>query len=118
MGIAAVLLGKALFYAFHGCIGMMGFWLESEPPLLLLAVSFICGEYLPIALMPSGMQKLIAYLPFKYTIYLPVQIFLGKVDVITALSGILIQIGWIAFFTIILHVLYLFGIRRYQAFGG
>jgi len=68
--------------------------------------------------MPAWLQKICVVLPFKYAIYLPVKIFLGKMGISEALWGILLQVFWIMVFLLMGKYLWKFGIRKYQAYGG
>jgi ABC-2 type transport system permease protein len=118
LGIASVMLCCIYLYAFHMCLGLMAFWFEERPPFAGVIEGFMGGAVIPIALMPGWLQHLCTVLPFKYSIYLPVQILMGRLPTSEALFGIGMQLMWICVFMLILKLMWKPGVRRYQGFGG
>ncbi|MGN1208523.1 MAG: ABC transporter permease [Christensenellales bacterium] len=69
-------------------------------------VSTICGllggMYIPLPLLPQGLQNVLNYLPFRFVSDLPFRIYIGNVPTNEALIYIAISLAW-------LFVLVLFG---------
>ncbi|MCX6344107.1 MAG: ABC-2 family transporter protein [Armatimonadetes bacterium] len=118
IGVVSLVISCVFNYAYHICTGLAAFWLEDRPPFSGLLVAFMGGFIIPIDLMPSWMQRLSAFLPFQYAIYLPVKIFMGKLSLAQAVPGLAIQAGWVLAFMLIAKMLWRSGIRKYQAYGG
>ena len=63
-------------------------------------VEFLAGTLLPLALLPTGVQAVMRWMPFYYIHYIPASLLLGlKTD--EAISGLLIMAGWTAGFLLL-----------------
>lgn len=58
--------------------------------------SLLAGCIIPIPLMPSGVQKILNFMPFRYVNDLPYRIYMGNIGASSALIQIGIQLVWIA----------------------
>ena len=105
-------------YLFNFLIGMAAFWTESDVPLVKRVSWLLAGGLVPLAFLPHGLQTIADYLPFKYTLYFPTMLLLGKVSPSDFGEGIFIQAAWILVLFGIIHVVWRRGIRRYEAYGG
>jgi len=56
---------------------------------------FFSGMIIPIPLMPSWLQKIANYLPFRLAADMPFRIYSGHIPADEALKGILIQLAWL-----------------------
>ncbi|OGI43343.1 MAG: hypothetical protein A2593_00135, partial [Candidatus Moranbacteria bacterium RIFOXYD1_FULL_44_9] len=64
-------------------IGFIAFWtMEINGTYYSLKVfsRFMSGTFFPIGLLPAFFMKASFFLPFVYTIYIPVQLYLGKIS--------------------------------------
>ncbi|MHB1484214.1 MAG: ABC transporter permease [Saccharofermentanales bacterium] len=61
-----------------------------------VAAEFLAGSVIPIPLMPKTLQNILNWFPFRYTADLPFRIFSGNIGYSEAISGMLIQLTWIA----------------------
>jgi len=57
------------------------------------------------------------FLPFAYTIYVPVQLYLGKISFAEGLRGLAIEILWLVALYIIIKVVWRLGLRKYESVG-
>ncbi len=69
--------------------------------LLVAAADFLGGAIIPIPLMPDALQKVVAFLPFRYIIDLPLRIYSGNIAGREALILLAVQLFWLVFSTII-----------------
>lgn len=79
--VVSVLLGAIIANSLLFLIEISSFWLENETGVryaVLGLASLLGGLVLPLAFFPPWVQQLSRWLPFEYTLYLPVQIWLGK----------------------------------------
>jgi ABC-2 type transport system permease protein len=57
-------------------------------------------------------------LPFQFLAYFPAAVFLGKVQGMALVYGLLTELAWVVIFIGLSRWLYRAGLRRYSAFGG
>lgn len=102
-------------------IGALSFYLESSIKVmdLWLASFFVFSGYLfPMDLFPPALRAASDWLPFRYQIGLPVELFTGSHSFDAALPLLLKQWAWVLAFFGIAVGLWNNGIKRFQAFGG
>jgi ABC-2 type transport system permease protein len=112
--ILAWFLGIYIYLAF----GYLTFWFHDIFPLFLLLSSltgFFSGQIIPLDILPGFLQKLSYFLPFRYLVFEPINLYFGKVDNFFII--IFSQIIWLAFFIFLERLLWKKGIKTYQAFG-
>ena len=61
---------------------------------------------------------LLRALPFQYLAYFPAAVFLGHVQGINLVVGLLAEAAWALFFIALSRWLYRLGLRQYSAYGG
>jgi len=106
-GALSILLAMQISFLFWWIIGRSAVWLIKSRGLIVVIDGFIwvaSGALVPLAFFPQAVQKVLAYMPFQYVIYVPTKILLGQITVSWILHILFIQILWI----IILLVLALF----------
>lgn len=115
-----VTLAFNVYSFFKFIIGFAAFWFTEIGWLIgawdLLNLLF-SGLLIPIDLMPPFFQKIAAVLPFKYLIYMPAQLFLGKSSANEQLVGLTIQSLWLIALVFLTKKIWRKGIRIYSAFG-
>jgi ABC-2 type transport system permease protein len=117
----SLLLGFLLGFFFEAMIGMVGFWFLEVTSFLYVVNTlnfFVSGQMFPLELLPTGWAEVLKALPFKYLAYFPATIFLGKVQGMDLVYGLLIEVAWVVTFLILARWLYHRGLRRYSAYGG
>jgi len=75
------------------------------------------GTFFPIVLLPAFLVKASYFLPFIYTIYIPVQLYLGKISFAEGLRGLAIEILWLVVLYGIIKVVWRFGLKKYESVG-
>ena len=116
--LAAVILGIILAFELDFCIGMITFWLTQVRTfkyMLQTMILFFAGAMLPLDLFPPVLTTVAEFLPFRYLVYFPISIYLGKMGNPLPSFGILIV--WILVFFGLSRVLMSRGIKRYEAVG-
>ncbi len=111
----------ALVFAAMLAIGSLGLFWESSLALydLWLGLFFIFSGYLmPLALFPGWLRTITWWLPFRYTLALPVETLLGLESIGQALRSLVVQWAYVAGLLTIALVLWRRGLVRYSAFGG
>ena len=86
---------------------------------LVIAVSeLFAGGYVPIMLMPSGIQIIAYLLPFRYIGDLPFRIYNGTIGIGTSLINMGVQIFWIVILIFISYKLTNRALKRVVVQGG
>lgn len=75
------------------------------------------GITVPLLLLPSWAFNVIKLLPFRYMVSFPIEIFQGTADAGSIVQGFTLCVGWICVEALILHLLFKYGLRRYEAAG-
>ena len=117
-GLLSVFLTFQLQYVFMLCVALLSFWTEGNPPLVEHTSRLFSGALVPLTFLPAALQRLADGLPFKYMLYFPTTVFLGKVTPSDCVSGIFMQVLWIIVLGGVSHVMWRKGVKRYVAYGG
>jgi ABC-2 type transport system permease protein len=72
-----------------------------------VAGEFLMGALIPIPFMPPGMQKILGFLPFRYTADFPFRVWSGDIRGAGVLTGLGLQFAWL----LVLTALGLWGFR-------
>ena len=119
--VASLILGFLLGFFFEAMIGMVGFWFLEVTSFLYVINTlnfFVSGHMFPLDLLPSGWAVVLKALPFQYLAYFPATIFLGKVEGLDLVYGLLLEVAWVLTFLLLARWLFGRGLRRYSAYGG
>jgi ABC-2 type transport system permease protein len=119
--LASLILGFMVGFFFEAMIGMVGFWFLEVTSFLYVINTlnfFVSGHMFPLELLPSGWVIVLKLLPFQYLAYFPATVFLGKVEGMDLVYGLLFELAWAVTFLILARWLYKRGLRRYSAYGG
>lgn len=98
--------------------GILAFWMEQTSGLFAayFAVwSLLSGYFLPLELLPSGVEKVSRFLPFHPSMGAPVDLLLGADAHPARTLGL--QAAWIAAAYALVRLLWARGIKRYGAYG-
>ncbi len=101
-------------------IGFIAFWTTEINGMyysLKVFSKFMSGTFFPISLLPMFLMKASFFLPFVYTIYVPVQLYLGKISFAEGLRGLAIEIIWLVILYVIIKVVWRLGLKRYESVG-
>ncbi|MFZ9887400.1 MAG: ABC transporter permease [Myxococcota bacterium] len=99
-------------------LAMLAFWTErasSIENLWMIAYLFLSGLIAPLDFFPPSVRDLALLTPFPYLVYFPVSVLLGQGQ--DVLHGVLVLLGWGAFFFIVQRVLWRLGLRQYSGMG-
>lgn len=118
--VPALILAWLLAFSIQLCIACLAFWLTRASDLYDLWISayiVLAGYLVPTSLFPSGFAEVARALPFHATLGFPVELLIGRLDTAEALTGIGIQLAWLALFMTLGAWLWRRGLRAYGAFG-
>lgn len=101
-------------------IGFIAFWtteINGTYYSLKVFSRFMSGTFFPISLLPVFFVKTSYFLPFVYTIYIPVQLYLGKISFAEGLKGLMMEILWLVGLYAIIKIVWKRGLKRYESVG-
>ena len=105
-------------------IGLTGFWLVKTQGLrsvIFLLTSVCSGSLFPLVLLPEIIQRVLVFLPFQYTLYVPSMVFTGNYNLGGLSLDVASVVGIQALYTLLLfflsEILYRVGMKRFTAVG-
>lgn len=101
---SSVILSILLYTTLEYIMGLTTFWTKTTFHLQWIINSFFTlfsGSIIPLWFYPNSIQKIASYLPFRFFIFEPINIFLGKASHQEALFINLGQITWLMILLII-----------------
>ena len=119
--LAALVLASLLFFFLEFSVSSLAFWTsESGGPLFFfeLCVQFAAGAFFPLDVLPRSIQKGLSFSPFPYLVFLPINIYLGRVDKGQVVLDLLMAGLWTAVFAAISLAVWRKGLASYSAEGG
>lgn len=115
-----IVVGHIISFNLKFMLGCIAFWLEEISALqyaYALSASVLIGWVAPMAFLPEWFQAINNWLPFQYTLYVPVAIFLEKVDNTQILQWLAIALGWLLITSLARRAVYARAITHYNAVG-
>ena len=101
-------------------IGMIAFWTTEIVGIqysIKVFVKLISGSYFPISLLPIAVINISLLFPFIYTVFIPVQLCLGKISFAEGLKGLGIEALWLGLLYIVIKIVWKFGLKKYESVG-
>ena len=117
-GVLTIVLCYLLLFVYSFLLGLLAFWTESDVPFMGQAYLFFSGWIVPLDFLPVWIRNVADVLPFKYMLYFPTTLLMGKVTPEAFVRGAAIQLFWILLIVVVIRLVWKRGIRRYAAYGG
>jgi ABC-2 type transport system permease protein len=105
----SLLLGNILAYLIGFLRILPTFWFEESSGFNKVSsfiISVATGSLIPFAFFPKAIGQMLEILPFKYLVYFPVQIYLGRISYQEILQDLLIGFFWLFFFLLLVEALW------------
>ena len=118
--IPVALLALAINFLICFIVGTSAFWLKKSRGLISIReiiTDFISGGTIPLTFLPLWFQSISWFLPFQYSRFIPINVFLGFYDSKTILLLMLVQIIWIGILYVIAKMLWNAGVKKYTGVG-
>ncbi len=122
--VAFVVSGFLSFFIVAGinfCVGTFAIRLKSILGLLrakYFLLELFSGLLIPISFFPQVLQKILAFMPFQYISYVPVLIYLGKLQGLEILRALAIQLFWVFAMLALGDLLWRWSSRKITIQGG
>jgi len=85
--------------------------------LYYLPMLFLGGQMFPIDLYPAWVQRLADWMPFYYTVGVPTEIFVGRIEVAEMARYLTLQIVWVVVMYAAFRTMWRYGLRQYTGVG-
>ncbi len=107
---------------FWGCsLALLAFWFSRADALLNVQdtlVFLLAGVVAPVPMLPGIMQRAAVWLPFRFMVGFPVEVFSGRLSSSELINGFILGLGWMIFAACAAGVTWKFGLKSYTAVGG
>jgi len=109
-----------ILFLFAVLMALIEFWVKFSETITMvtdIAASLFTGTWIPIVFLPLYIQNIANFLPFKYTGYFIIESFLGRLSFEQLFIGIGIQLLWTFVLLGIVKIVWIRGLKRYEAYG-
>jgi len=123
LAMFGVLLGLAMvmFFLMLAWVSMIPFWMPEQtwpPVFLFLTVSeILSGALFPLDIFPEFVLRAMLWLPFPYLLFVPVQVYLGKISGWMMMRSVVVMAGWVAVLMGVTKWTWRRGLLQYRAEG-
>ena len=120
-GALSLVLAAGLQFFVTYAVAMLAFWLLEISTVVFIVYSFeyfLSGHMFPLDLLPGWMRGVTDWLPFSYELFFPVAVIQEKVAGAALYKGLFVQAAWVVVMWAVGRLMWMRGVRRYQAFGG
>ncbi len=118
--LIAMAFAFVLNFLIFWCVSLAGFWL-TEIGFLFEAVRIVIialsGGILPLAVFGAGPERVLSFLPFRFTIQFPTELLAGRIPVSSVLPSFALAALWIVALAFLGQAIWRRGIRRFAAVG-
>ena len=122
LGIILVMMALVvvinLFISF--LVGCIAFWtVETMGAQVFLQAlrRMFAGNFFPLNLLPVGFVTASFLLPFSYSFFVPMQLYLGKMSIQQGLIGVGVEVVWLVILYGITKFVWSRGMRAYESVG-
>lgn len=119
MIVAAFSASLIEFFA-QAVFGMLAFWITQVTAMIegwFFMRSFFSGWIIPLAMFPAAVNDILFYLPFRYMLSFPIEIFLGDLTMSEIGVAFAVQWSWILLLFVSYRLLWRRGLKHYSAVG-
>ena len=118
--VVATVLAFILRFTVDWTLAMCALWtnrVQAINQTYEVLLIFLSGNFAPLAVMPGWVQLIANFLPFRWMIAFPIELSLGRLTPLEALTGFAMQIFWITVAQVLLKVIWRAGVKQYSAVG-
>jgi ABC-2 type transport system permease protein len=118
--IPAIVLAFLVRFLIEWTLAQSAFWftrVSAINQVYFVLVLFLSGQIAPLSLFPRFIQIIADVLPFRWMIGFPVELILGRLTPIQAMTGLGAQAIWLLISLGLVRIIWRAGIRIYSAVG-
>lgn len=119
--LLSIIMALLINFLIYFSLASFAFWMSEASSVFVImnvVVNIVSGGIFPLDIFGEKILRVFDLLPFKYTIYFPVNILNGRLGIQAVQNGLIIQAIWIAIMLVISNVLWGIGLKKYTAVGG
>lgn len=119
--IISIIMGMLILFHFAFFIGIVTFWWNEIKGLFYfqaLILQFFSGSIIPLDWYPSYLKEIVKLLPFSYTVYFPIKLYLGQIEGYEILKNFTLLALWLLILHIVCCQMWKHGTKNYNAYGG
>lgn len=117
--LSSIILGAVIFSLWDGIIGMSAFFIQNNDPITRLnriLFMLLSGQVFPVILMPVWMSRFNDLFFYRYTFAFSADIIFTPQKLnLPFMFGM--QLLWVVLILIFFKIIYLTGLKRYEAYG-
>lgn len=121
LGIIACILASLIYYQITKLAVMVSFWNPENTWglmfLFLVLFEILSGTLFPLNILPLVGQNLLKFTPFPYMVYLPIEILIGKFNLIETIQILLFSLSWLMMGYLLVNKMFRAGVKIYSANG-
>ena len=117
----AIILGALINYYLFNLVALWAFWADETwgPRFVIRVIAELAsGKLIPLHLLPATLGTIFMYLPFAAMLYVPLQLYLGKLDNSTIVQTFSVEVFWLGLTGIAFEFMLKKGLTKYTAAGG
>lgn len=119
--LVALVLAILLYYLLILLFSFTTFWVPEQGWgmifLLFVFSELLGGTLYPIDILPAVVQQIIYLTPFPYLIFMPIQIYLGKLSLILSIKALVVSLVWLGALALLVNRVWRQGVRVYEGVG-
>lgn len=119
--LVSLILSVVLYFVILFIFNLLTLWQPDQAWginfLVFIFVDFMGGGIFPLDILPSVVQKVLYATPFPYLIFAPLEIYLGKFDLPTAIRAISVSAIWLIVGIFTLKKMWSLGLKSYASEG-
>lgn len=115
-----LLAGHMVSFSMVFCMGILALYFQEIRNVLdlyYIPMLFLSGSIAPVALLPHSVQAVSTYLPFRFTLSVPLEVLMGRIHGADVWLSFAAQLGWVALFGGISIVMWKRGLKHYTGVG-
>jgi ABC-2 type transport system permease protein len=119
--LVSLLLAYAVVVLTGVLIGLLSFWTVQVNAFVMIhsfVSRFFAGALMPLTFFPETLRTIAELLPFQAQVFLPLGIYLGRIQGMEALRAIGIQLFWVAALALLAQIGWARALRRTIVQGG
>ncbi len=112
--------GYVIRFTILWVLGLVSFWTTRAQALVEVVIALellLSGRLVPMAVMPTWVQAVSAWMPFKWTFQFPIEVLIGQVSTSEVWTGLGTQLLWVGVGAGAILAVWRRALRRFTAVG-
>lgn len=120
--IISLIIASFIFFSIVMLANSAPFWVPEigwgvQFLVIVIFVEFLSGAFFPLDVFPKPLFEFLKLTPFPYLVFMPIQTYLGNMDLLENTKNILIGGLWAIILWLIMNKVWKKGLKIYEAVG-